>query len=68
MDFTEYLSELRTVRAQAESTAELSLREALLRVVRALGGDAGRSGLLIAQEANAEMGGQPDVFRRLLRP
>lgn len=62
MDFTEYLRQLAIVRAQPEATAELSLREPLLQVVRALATEARRPALFIAQEANAEQAGQPDVF------
>src|SRR4051794_9027945 len=62
MDVAGYLGALATVRAQAEATAELSLREALLRLVREAAADAGRAGVLVAQEANAEQAGQPDVF------
>ena len=62
MQVDNYLRDLAQVRAQAESTAELSLREPLLRFVRALATEAGRPNVLVAQEANAEQAGQPDVF------
>jgi hypothetical protein len=57
-----YLRQLQNLRNQVESTPELSLREPLLRMVRALASASGRGGLLIAPEADAEEVGQPDVF------
>lgn len=57
-----YLADLARLRAQAESTPELSLREPLLVLVRDIAARVGRTGLLIAPEADAERAGQPDVF------
>lgn len=57
-----YLADLARLRAQPESTPELSLREPLLVLVRELAARVGRTGLLIAPEADAERAGQPDVF------
>jgi Type ISP C-terminal specificity domain/N-6 DNA Methylase len=57
-----YLRALARLREQVEATPELSLREPFLRLVRDLARQAGRTGLLIAPEANAGQVGQPDVF------
>lgn len=57
-----YVADLERLRAQPESTPELSLREPLLALVRAVAGRIGRTDLLIAPEADAELAGQPDVF------
>lgn len=62
MNAQAYLRALATVRAQSEATAELSLREPLLGFVRGMADIHQRPGLLVAQEANAEQAGQPDVF------
>ena len=57
-----YLRELDKLRAQPEATPELSLREPLLVLIRSFGRDAGRSGLVVAPEASADIIGQPDIF------
>lgn len=57
-----YVADLARLRAQPESTPELSLREPLLALLRDTAARVGRTGLLIAPEADAERAGQPDVF------
>jgi hypothetical protein len=57
-----YLRDLSKLRKQTEATPELSLREPLLQLIRALASEAGRTNLLIAPEADAEEAGQPDIF------
>ncbi|HWH05451.1 MAG TPA: hypothetical protein VNT23_03315, partial [Gaiellaceae bacterium] len=57
-----YFADLARLRAQPESTPELSLREPLLKLIREVARGLGRSNLLIAPEADAETAGQPDVF------
>ncbi len=67
MTIEEYLRELVELRQQSESTAELSLREPLIRFVRAEAARAGRGALLVAQEANAGQAGQPTSSSRTAR-
>lgn len=57
-----YLRELNKLRAQPESTPELSLRVPLLELIRLFGNDLGRTKLMIAPEASAGTIGQPDIF------
>lgn len=57
-----YLRLLERIREQPEANPELSLREPLLELLRALGDAVGRRGLMVAPEANAGDVGQPDIF------
>lgn len=57
-----YLRELHKLRAQPESTPELSLRVPLLELILSFGKDLGRSKLIVAPEASAGTIGQPDIF------
>jgi predicted helicase len=59
---TNYLRQLARLRRQAEATPELTLREPLLSLLRALAANSGRPRLLVAPEAAAEKAGQPDIF------
>lgn len=57
-----YLRLLGEIREQPEANPELSLREPLLELLRALGDAADRRGLMVAPEASAGDVGQPDIF------
>jgi len=57
-----YLRDLEHLRAQAESTPELSLREPLLVLIREYGAASAVSNLIIAPEASGQSAGQPDIY------
>lgn len=57
-----YLRDLERLRAQVESTPELSLREPLLVLIREYGAASAVGNLIIAPEASGESAGQPDIY------
>lgn len=63
-----YLRLLARIQSEPEANPELSLRELLLELLRAFGGDAGRRGLMVAPRPVLGRGAAGHLLPRPLRP